>query len=327
MLVEVVDRAHHLLERADLPGDLRQRDVLRARVVAEHRAQRAVRQQESVMVGVVGHEEQAIVLHAVPGAGQQLVEVGLVGKAEAQRLAVEVQSGVELGEVEAEMPEAADAERPRVEDAADVVLGLAHAGLLWVFAQVPPSRCRGRRRGCGLGQQFLPAGRGRRWPCSSTQAASAISIDFCTFCSTSSTDTPSERMSRMMANMSATIEGCQAQRRLVEQHQARARHQRAADRHHLLLAAGKRRKSWRRRSLSTGSAGRPFERRLALFARGGPITAEVEVFLHRHGGEEAPSLRDQRDAVVAERVRRHAAMSAPAMVRRPPLSGRGRRWR
>ena len=65
-----------------------------------------------------------------------------------------------------------------------------------------------------------------------------MSSAMATFCSTSSTDVPFALMRRgSRRTSSCTIERRQAERRLVEQQQPRLRHQRAADRDHLLLAA------------------------------------------------------------------------------------------
>ena len=61
-----------------------------------------------------------------------------------------------------------------------------------------------------------------------------------TFCSTSRMVRPSSFRRRTMRNISCTMAGREAERRLVEHDQPRLAHQAAADRQHLLLAAGQR---------------------------------------------------------------------------------------
>src|SRR5947208_4548696 len=85
--------------------------------------------------------------------------------------------------------------------------------------------------------------------------------------------------------------GSQAQRRLVQHQEARARHERAADRAHLLLAAGERARELR---LPVGQ--RREERQdvvegpLALGARAPRVGAEQQVLGDAHEREEPPAL-------------------------------------
>ena len=122
-LTEVVGSGKHLVHRADLPGDLVDRDVPRDRVVPEYGPQRLVRQQESVMVGIVAHEDDARVLeplgHLLPA--RHLGEIARVGDAEAEETGVEVEPLVHVRDVEAEMSEAPDLERSRIANTPDVV--------------------------------------------------------------------------------------------------------------------------------------------------------------------------------------------------------------
>ncbi len=61
-----------------------------------------------------------------------------------------------------------------------------------------------------------------------------------TFCSTIRTVVPSSRIFLMTSKISRDEDRREAQRRLVEHHELRERHESPADRDHLLLAAGKR---------------------------------------------------------------------------------------
>ena len=97
----------------------------------------------------------------------------------------------------------------------------------------------------------------------------------------------------------------EAERRLVEKQEARAGHQRAADRDHLLLAARE-----RARRLPPPLAQRREHRvhaREAVRARRARprrVAAELEVLLHRHAGEEPAPLGHDRDARARDLVRR-----------------------
>ena len=98
------------------------------------------------------------------------------------------------------------------------------------------------------------------------------------------------------------------ERGLVQQQQPRARHQRAADRHHLLLAAGERARGL---AAPLGEDREELvharQRGLARAPRLAAVAAHLEVLLHRHAGEEPPPLGDERDPVAAHQVRRHRA--------------------
>ena len=90
----------------------------------------------------------------------------------------------------------------------------------------------------------------------------------------------------------------QPERRLVEQEQPRARHQRPADREHLLLAAGERARRLPQPLAAgpgTGRARAPAPRSAAARSRCGP-RAEPQVVGHRKPREDAPALRREREA-------------------------------
>ncbi|MCY1295639.1 hypothetical protein D9M70_449870 [compost metagenome] len=112
----------------------------------------------------------------------------------------------------------------------------------------------------------------------------------------------------------------QAHRRLVEQHQARPGHQRPADRHHLLLAAGG---VAGQAATSLLEAGKPgvdtlqlgFQRGPRHLAREGP---GQQVFLHRQVREAVPPLEHLHQAI-GDQPMRHAAPDVRAPVENPPL--------
>src|SRR5581483_4639166 len=137
---EPVERVGHFLQRPGLPGDLVHRAARRARGRTE-RLERALRKEhERVMVGAVARE----IADRRPGPallvlGHALAEVDRIGDAEAEQPAIEVLAALGIGDVDAEVPEAADAERPGHAHAADDVLfrlrggnpfGLVHRELL-----------------------------------------------------------------------------------------------------------------------------------------------------------------------------------------------------
>ena len=64
-LAEVIGGGEYLVESTDLPGDLVDGDVLGGGVVAEDRAQRLVRQQEGVVIGIVTHEDDARIFESL----------------------------------------------------------------------------------------------------------------------------------------------------------------------------------------------------------------------------------------------------------------------
>ena len=97
----------------------------------------------------------------------------------------------------------------------------------------------------------------------------------------------------------------QAGGRLVEQQQPRLRHQRAADRAHLLLAA---RHGAGELAAALAQAGEQvvdeIEALAELRPRGGDEGAHAQVVLHRHAREQAAVLRHVRDAEFDDAVRR-----------------------
>ena len=154
-----------------------------------------------------------------------------------------------------------------------------------------------------------------------------MSSAIATFCSTSSTATPSALTRSMMLEELSTMTGRKAERRLVQQQQARARHQRAGDRRHLLLPARKR----SRRALEPiGRAAETSRRRARATSRraafaAGPVAAELQVFAHGHRREEPAALRHDRDTFVAEsaggQVREIARSQRHRAGRRPMDAG------
>src|SRR5206468_8296177 len=96
----------------------------------------------------------------------------------------------------------------------------------------------------------------------------------------------------------------QAERGLVEQQEARHRHQRPPDRDHLLLAARERAGELSPALAQDGESGED-----ALEALGAPracrgrVAADLEVLLDRHRREEAAAFGDERDPAAAELVR------------------------
>ena len=90
----------------------------------------------------------------------------------------------------------------------------------------------------------------------------------------------------------------------VEHQQARASHERAPDREHLLLAAAHRAGELVAPLFETREQAEHLAHpRLALVPRG-EVTAELEVLAHRHLREELPPLRHQREPLRHDRCRR-----------------------
>ena len=134
-------------------------------------------------------------------------------------------------------------------------------------------------------------------PTSSTTARSAIRSAIAAFCSTSTTEVP--RRVDLLDDLGDLVDDLrrEPQRRLVEQQQLRAGHQRAADRDHLLLAAGE----------QPGGLGAPLaqareqvehglELAPALRAAGQRHAARAQVLLDRQPREDAPALGHLDDA-------------------------------
>src|SRR5712691_3614864 len=95
----------------------------------------------------------------------------------------------------------------------------------------------------------------------------------------------------------------ETERGLIEQEQARLRHERAPDREHLLLAAGERARRLLEPLAQDGKyRADPFERFGTPRARRAPVAAELEVLAHAHSGKEPPPLGHDGDAFTAERV-------------------------
>ena len=137
-------------------------------------------------------------------------------------------------------------------------------------------------------------------PTSSTTARSATASAIAAFCSTSTTVTPRRLISAITSRELLDDPRREAERGLVEQQHARAGHQRAADREHLLLAAGE-------------QAG----------ALGPALAQDREQLVDARPGRRAPACR-------APRARRRAGSPRRSGRRRcaaPRGPGRGRRGR
>ena len=126
--------------------------------------------------------------------------------------------------------------------------------------------------------------------------------DTATFCSTSTQVSPSRLRSRMVLQHVLHDGRRQAERRLVEHHQLRRAHQAAADREHLLLAAGERAG---RLPAALGQHRKqrkhPFEIARALRARARQHRAHVEVFRDRERRKNLAAFGDLADAEIADR--------------------------
>ena len=106
----------------------------------------------------------------------------------------------------------------------------------------------------------------------------------------------------------------EAERRLVEDQELRLGHQAAPDRQHLLLAAGQRAGALAPAARQAAGRSRTRGSRLCRAARAAAaIGAEIEVFAHRHVGEDAPALRHMDQAARDDRRR---ALALDRRVRR-----------
>ena len=122
LLLEIAVRVGDLLEAAALPGDLVDRDLGREFAVGALVHHRLREQHHRVVVGAVAHEiAVAVAEPLVLGEPRRAREIGLVRDREAEEVAIEMAALLELLDVEAEMPEPADLERPLQQDPADVV--------------------------------------------------------------------------------------------------------------------------------------------------------------------------------------------------------------
>ena len=108
-------------------------------------------------------------------------------------------------------------------------------------------------------------------------------------------------------------DGRQAERQLVEQDQLRRRHERPADRDHLLLAAG------HLRDRLLASIGEPREQAVDILQRvaqhrpaAWQERAAHQIFLHRHAGEQAAAFRHQSHAQ-ADNLFGRQRIDAPAL--------------
>ena len=148
-------------------------------------------------------------------------------------------------------------------------------------------------------------------------------------------------ISRITEKICFTISGARPERRLVEQQQARPAHQRAADRQHLLLAAGQGAAALVPALLAGAGTARTRARRSALeMRRRGGDRAHLQVLEHRHARERCGALpatgrcRAGRSSWVGTRrdvlaVEQRSARTRRAGCRRSSSAGSTcrRRWR
>ena len=110
----------------------------------------------------------------------------------------------------------------------------------------------------------------------------------------------------MAAKICCASKRRQAKRRLVEQDQPRPAHQRAADRQHLLLAAGE------RAAALISAVAQPRKQREHALEVGievggvGHGGADLQILHHRHARKNAAAFRRLRDAELGDLVRRQA---------------------
>ena len=134
--------------------------------------------------------------------------------------------------------------------------------------------------------------------------------------------TPSSRSSASDVEQLVDHRRRQAERRLVEQQDARLCHQPARDRQHLLLAAGEKSGAAVSRSRSRGkrcSSASISASRSTSFAG---MRAEHDVVAHAEFGKHLPALRHQRDAARGDTVRRPSARRAGRRARSRRCTGR-----
>ncbi len=122
LLLEIAVGLDDLLQAAALPGDLVDRDLRRELAVGAAVHDRLREQHHRVMVGAVAHEIAVAV--AEPGIfwkPRSAGEIGDVGHRETEQVAVEMARLLDVIDIEPEMPEAADLERPVQQNAADII--------------------------------------------------------------------------------------------------------------------------------------------------------------------------------------------------------------
>jgi hypothetical protein len=124
--------------------------------------------------------------------------------------------------------------------------------------------------------------------------------------------------SRIARNIACTIDRRQSERRLVEQQQLRLRHQRAADRDHLLLAAGE----CARRRVELVAHGREqradaLERAFAAPRGQAQVAADLQFSRTVMPREQPPTFRHDRDPGGAEAMGGDAVISQPSIVMLP----------
>src|SRR2546426_3608955 len=121
--VEPVDRALDFSQARYLPGHLVHRDVGGNVAAAPGGVvDPAVAQDEGMVVGAVAQEIHVCVAELLQFVALRVMlgDVELIGDAEAEALAIEIQAGRGIGDVQAEMTQAPDLERLRQHHAADV---------------------------------------------------------------------------------------------------------------------------------------------------------------------------------------------------------------
>ena len=122
LFLEIAMGVGDLLEAAALPGDLVDRDLGRKFAVGAMVHHPLREQHKGVMVGAVAHEIAARVAEIgilrEPGRPRKIERVG---SSKAEQVAIERAALRQFFDIEAEMAEPADLERPRQKDPADIV--------------------------------------------------------------------------------------------------------------------------------------------------------------------------------------------------------------
>ena len=122
MMHEVIVRLGDLAQAAALPGDLVDRDLGREFAVGAMVHHPLREQHEGVMVGAVAHEIAARVADiGVFREPRHARKIERVGGGKAQQIAVELAALGQFLDIEAEMSEPANLERPRQINPADIV--------------------------------------------------------------------------------------------------------------------------------------------------------------------------------------------------------------
>src|SRR5215469_7584642 len=148
MLLEIAVRVGDLLERAALPGDLVDRDAGLELAVGALVHDLFREQHHRVMVGAVAHEI-ALRPGEILGEPRRARKIREIGDLEAEKVAVELPALLDLVQVEAEMPEPPDLERPLQHHPANIVaLAVRHHRRPPVHCSSAPTSKSDANNGC-----------------------------------------------------------------------------------------------------------------------------------------------------------------------------------